>query len=509
VIRKHVRVLIVEDDPADAELLELELESGGYAPSVLRVHTAEAMQAALDAADWDLILCDYMMPQFNGLHALELLKASEKDIPFILISASVGDDIAVKAMGAGAHDVFIKGKLALLVSAIQRELREAELRSIARSQREQLQQNEKLAAMGTLLAGVAHELNNPLTVVMHQATLLQRSLIDDPRQARTDKILQAVRSCSRIIDNFLALARHEPPRRVPVGVNDVVEAAMDLVSYALRIDNIDIAVDLARELPNILGDPHQLQRVVINLVSNAQYAMRPRPTPRILTIRSNVDTESSRVELRVSDTGGGISPEIRSRIFDPFFTTKPTGKGTGLGLALCHGIISAHGGTIAVESDMGTGTTFTITLPIASAVPLEEDRAEVAIAPARVPEQRILVVDDEPDVASALSDILTAQGHRVNVAADGRSALQLLDKGVYDIVVSDMRMPELDGPALYREVVARHPLLESSFVFITGDTFSPDTDAFLSRTGAVYLNKPCTFGDIEGAVRQVLRRRAQ
>jgi two-component system NtrC family sensor kinase len=292
-------------------------------------------------------------------------------------------------------------------------------------------------------------------------------------------------------------------------VNDVIDAAMDLVSYALRIDNIDIAIDLANDVPNVLADPHQLQRVIINLVSNAQYVLRSRPAPRILTIRSEVDPYGERVVISVSDNGGGIPPDIRSRIFDPFFTTKPVGKGTGLGLALCHGIITAHGGTITVESEADVGTTFTITLPIASTETAEEESTGVVDAPSRIPAQRILVVDDEPDVASALSDILSAQGHRVNVAGDGRSALQLLDRGVYDIVVSDMRMPELDGPALYREVVSRHPLLENSFVFITGDTFSPDTDAFFGQTGAVYLNKPCTYDDIEGAVQQVLRRRSQ
>ncbi|MEA2326424.1 MAG: two-component system, cell cycle sensor histidine kinase and response regulator CckA, partial [Thermoanaerobaculia bacterium] len=145
--QKYLRVLIVEDNPADAELLELELSRGGYAASTLRVQTAEAMQAALDEKEWDLILSDYSMPRFSGLHALEVLKTTGKDIPFILISGSAGDDVAVDAMRAGAHDFFGKGSLQLLIPAIERELREAELRATARAQREQLQQNEKLAAL--------------------------------------------------------------------------------------------------------------------------------------------------------------------------------------------------------------------------------------------------------------------------------------------------------------------------------------------------------------------------
>jgi signal transduction histidine kinase len=505
--KTHLRVLIVEDNPADAELLELQLENGGYVPSSLRVQSATEMQAALDAEEWDLILSDYSMPHFSGLQALELLKATGKDIPFILISGSAGDDIAVDAMRAGAHDFFGKGSLKLLVSAIQRELREAENRSTARAQREQLHQNEKLAALGTLLAGVAHELNNPLCVIMHQATIMERALRDDPRQARVNTILQAVRNCSRIVKNFLALARHEPPRRVPVSINDVVHAAFELMAYGLRSDGINVELELVEPVPSISADPEQLERMVINLVSNAQYALRVRPGPRTLTLRSSVDDAGGRVLLHVADNGGGISPEIRSRIFDPFFTTKPIGEGTGLGLSLCHGIVAAHNGTIAVSSETDSGTTFVISLPIGSSVKADADVVLSATSPA--PALRILVVDDDPDVAMAFSDILSAQGHLVDIAATSRAALQRIETGAYAVVVTDMRMPDLDGPTLYREVTARCPQLKKSFLFVTGDTFSKETSRFLKETGAVYLSKPCTFDEVESAVEQVVRRRIQ
>jgi two-component system NtrC family sensor kinase len=498
-----LRVLIVEDNPVDAELLERELLNAGYAVIASRVGTAAAMQSALDDHDWDLILSDFAMPRFSGLEALELLKATGKDIPFILISGSAGDDIAIDAMRAGAHDFFTKGSLALLVSAIRRELREAGLRSTARSQREQLHQNEKLAALGTLLAGVAHELNNPLTVIMHQATLLQRALSDDPRQAQAAKILRAVDACSRIVQNFLALARHEPPRRVPVFINDVVHAAIDLVTHGLAIDQIDVKFDLA-EVPAVAADPQQLERVVINLVSNAQYALRSRPAPRILILRSTVDAVGGWVLLQVGDNGGGISPEIRSRIFDPFFTTKPVGQGTGLGLALCHGIISAHGGTIAVNVEADIGTTFVISLPIDVTVTAHEDVA--SSAEPSTPGSRILVVDDNPDVAMAFAEILAIQGYRVDTAASSRAALKLIETEAYAVVITDMRMPDLDGPMLYREVIARHPSLGKSFLFTTGDMCSPETDQFLKDTGSLYLSKPCSFEEVESAVAQVIRR---
>jgi signal transduction histidine kinase len=498
---------MVEDNPADAELLELELAKGGYVLTTRRVQTAAEMQDALDADEWDLILSDYMLPRFTGLEALELLTATAKDIPFILISGSAGEEIAVSAMRAGAHDFFTKGSLALLVSAIQRELREAELRSIASAQREQLHQNEKLAALGTLLAGIAHELNNPLSVIMHQAALLQTELTHDVGRVRTESILKAVSTCSRIVKNFLALARHEPPRRVPASINDVVLDALDLVAYGLRIDDIAVELDLAHAIPKVLADPQQLERVVINLVSNAQYALRSRPCPRTLVLRSSVDVDDGRVILQISDNGGGISPENRSRIFDPFFTTKPTGEGTGLGLALCHGIIAAHNGTIVVSSEENVGTTFVVTLPV-GLLPVAAEKSVTALTTS-TPGVRILVVDDDPDVATGLSELLTLQGHDVDIASSSRDALQRIETGAYAVVLTDMRMPDLDGPTLYREVKAKYPLLERSFLFVTGDTFSADTDQFLRETGAVYLGKPCTFEEVASAVEQVLQRQAE
>jgi len=336
---------------------------------------------------------------------------------------------------------------------------------------------------------------------MHQAALLQRTLAADPRQGHAEKILQAVNRCSRIVKNFLALARNdEPARRVTVSVNEVVRAAVDLLAPGLRIDNIEVKVELTEPLPSISGDPHQLQQVLINLVSNAQYELRARPAARTLTVGSGMGAGGEHVVLRVEDNAGGIPREIRSRIFDPFFTTKPVGQGTGLGLALCHGIVSAHNGTIAVESETDTGSTFIISLPVGR---LTRARGDTVEPSSPIPSQRILVVDDDPHVASGFSEILSAQGHWVDIAANGRTALQMLDKSAYDLVVSDVHMPECDGPTLYRDVVARHPLLKNAFVFVTG-AVDAEIDGFPNGTGAVRLGKPCTFEEIENAVRQIL-----
>jgi CheY-like chemotaxis protein len=348
-------------------------------------------------------------------------------------------------------------------------------------------------------------LNNPLVVILHQAELLQRALRDDPRQLRTDNILKAVRRCSAIVTNFLALTRNEPPRRVPTILNAVVLEVLDLTGFGLRTDGITVTLDLAESLPIISADPQQLEQVVLNLVGNAQYALRARPGNRSLTIRSGLDDDGRRVTLQIEDNAGGIPPEIRSRIFDPFFTTKPIGHGTGLGLSLCHGIITAHGGTIAVTSELDAGTTFIISLPVDPGESAKDDGDASDIGTKIT--GRILVVDDDPDVALTFSDILSARGHRVDVATSVRSVLELLQENAYDLVLSDTRMPEIDGLSLYREIVTLRPQLERCFIFVTDDVFNADPGGFLTQTGAVLLSKPCASREVENAVQRVLRKR--
>jgi CheY-like chemotaxis protein len=268
-----------------------------------------------------------------------------------------------------------------------------------------------------------------------------------------------------------------------------------------------VNLELVEPMPEISADPQQLERVVLNLVSNAQYALHSRPEPRVVTLRSSVDAAGGRVLLQIADNGAGIPAEIRSRIFDPFFTTKPIGQGTGLGLSLCHGIISAHHGAVSVSSEADSGTTFVISLPIASEVSADV-LVPTPVTPS-APGLEILVVDDNPDVALGFSEILSAQGHRVEIAANSRAALPLIETGAYAVVLTDMRMPDLDGPALYGAVTARFPLLAKSFLFITGDTFSSESSQFLKETEAVFLSKPCTFEEVESAVERVVRRRAE
>jgi DNA-binding NtrC family response regulator/nitrogen-specific signal transduction histidine kinase len=365
----------------------------------------------------------------------------------------------------------------------------------------QLLQTEKIAAMGQLLAGVAHELNNPLSVVIGQARLLEMTTSDAADAERSRRISAAAERCGRIVKNFLALARQHAPERQAADLNQVVRDALELVGYQLRVASVEVTVELAVASSALWADPHQLHQVVLNLITNAHHAMREASGPRLLRVATHFDDAHARIE--VTDTGPGIPADVLPRIFEPFFTTKSPGQGTGLGLSLCQGMVEAHGGIIRVDTEVGRGTTFVVELPIQSLPALTINSAAREM-PAPMRRGRILVVDDEPVVLEVLAGLLGLQGHEVETVGSGDAALERIAAASYDLIFSDVRMPGLDGPGLYREISARHPALLSRLIYITGDTLSPDVEAFLSRTSVTCLTKPFALDDLERVVGRFL-----
>jgi PAS domain S-box-containing protein len=362
-----------------------------------------------------------------------------------------------------------------------------------------LHQNEKLSALGSLLAGVAHELNNPLSLVVGYAGLLEEMAPDDATRERAIKVRIAADRCARIVRTFLAMARNKPRAPGPVVLNEVVEAALDIVAYGLRTADIEVERRLAPDLPLVRGDADQLHQVLANLLVNAQQALQTVPPPRRLRAATGTDGEA--VWVAVTDNGPGIPAGIVNRIFDPFFTTKPQGVGTGVGLSVSHGIVAAHGGQILVESEPGAGSTFTVRLPRARAERPDEVSADPPRAHRRA---RILVVDDEPDIGRLLTDILEGDGHEAACASSGREALDWLSGREVDLIISDLRMPDMDGPGLYRALAERRPELLTRLVFITGDTLAADITGFLSETGANVIEKPLDPPDVSRRVQALL-----
>ena len=382
---------------------------------------------------------------------------------------------------------------------VERERTAAQLQQ----QQEALIQREKLAAMGSLLASVAHELNNPLAIITMQASNLREELGMGPSAEMLADITQAADRCKRLVQNFLTLAHQHPPERLAVDLNALITRILELLTPSLRDDNIAVQAHLDAALPLLWADAHQLQQVVINLMTNAQQALREVATPRQLTLRTRHDPSRMCVTCEVADTGPGIPPALRERIFEPFFTTKPPGIGTGLGLSLCQGILAGHGGTIRVTGAPGQGATFSIELPAAA----ETETAPVPPdlkAPALLQGQTILVVDDELSLTRALARLLRRDGHTVDIVANGRLALDQLRERAYDLILSDWRMPELDGPGLYQALAQQYPHLQQRFVVLTGNTLSPETLAFSAQHGVPQLTKPFTASEVRRIIQQVL-----
>jgi signal transduction histidine kinase/ActR/RegA family two-component response regulator len=350
-----------------------------------------------------------------------------------------------------------------------------------------LLQSEKMALMGQVVAGIAHELNNPLTIVIGNIQLMLMRERNEKNVESLSRIQDGAERASKIVKNLLTFARQETPERKLVNVNTIIRKSVELRSYELRVSNIEISTELDQSLPETMADPHQLQQVFLNLIVNAEHAMIEAHGKGLLRVKSR--REEGRILIFFSDDGPGIPNENLHRIFEPFFTTKAVGKGTGLGLSICQGIIVEHGGKIDVESTPGRGTTFVIELPIqkwASETP--------AVAPpVRVPsvaKRRILVVEDELQIRLLLQDILKALGHQVEVASNGRIALGMMDNKNYDLIITDVKMPELSGAEFYAAIKRKGAALERKVIFVTGDLMNPETLQFVESTGRPWLGKP-------------------
>ncbi len=374
-------------------------------------------------------------------------------------------------------------------------------------QREALYQSEKLSALGSLLAGVAHELNNPLSIVVGQAQMLKDSAAGTPFAERAGKIETAAVRCARIARTFLAMARQRKPARRPVPLERIVEDVLSLLEYNLRSSGIAVERAFADELPPVHADPDQINQVLSNLLVNAQQALASRPAPRRVRIEIAV-TAPQWIELRVSDNGPGIPPQLRRRVFEPFFTTKPAGQGpgsgTGIGLAVSHGIASAHGGTLEAGEAATGGACFILRLPLDAVSTQPAAIRSTTTIPALVPGLTALVVDDEDGVADLLAEILTGSGFEVTIAENGQTALNRLRSEAFSVILTDLRMPGLDGPSLFARLRQEKPQLTERIIFVTGDTMSPDVADFLRDSGRPCLEKPFAPDDVRRTVAAVL-----
>jgi two-component system NtrC family sensor kinase len=368
----------------------------------------------------------------------------------------------------------------------------------------QLIQSAKLSGIGEMISGVAHELNNPLTTVIGYTQLLQASDIDEDTRADLQKIYDGAVRAQRIVHNLLTFSRQTKPQRGPTDVNEVLEHSLTLRGYQLQVDDIEIDADLAENLPWTMADGYQLEQVFLNIINNAHQAMAQAAGRRVLTVRSTLANPGT-IRITFADTGPGIPVEILDRIFDPFFTTKEVGVGTGLGLSVSHGIIQEHGGRIWGESPPGTGATFIIELPVRSwAEGIDVTPADDPLSPTAGERQRILVIDDEQDLLDLMVKTLADPGYLVEGVTSADSARSRLHHTRYDLVISDVTMPDWDARTCDREVKAVDPALSEHSIFVTEDAPDADTEAFLKARQGRCLRKPFALEELREAVRAVL-----
>ncbi|MBM4015100.1 MAG: response regulator [Planctomycetes bacterium] len=367
----------------------------------------------------------------------------------------------------------------------------------------QVAQNEKLSAIGELVSGVAHELNNPLTAVFGFAQLLLAEELPAEQKDEVRHIYTHAQRCKKIIDGLLKFARRHQAERVRANLNEVVQSTGDLLSYQLRLANVRLEQELDPALPDSMMDSFQLQQVLINLMTNAQHAIVEAKRPGVITLRTRA--AGGRIVLEAQDNGCGMPDHVMRRIFDPFFTTKGVGKGTGLGLSLSYGIVREHGGTLTVSSRPGEGSTFRIDLPVVAqpsgSAALVKATGEVA----PIARSRILVVDDEPIILELMQAFLGGDGHTVSVAGGVAEALERLRDAEFDLVFSDWRMPGAGGEQLYAQLCAIGPQYRGKVVFLTGDSLSGEVVRVAQQDGNAVLNKPFTLETIRAAIARVLR----
>jgi PAS domain S-box-containing protein len=350
-----------------------------------------------------------------------------------------------------------------------------------------LHQSEKLAALGQLLAGVAHELNNPLAIVLGRASILKDKLADTPHADSLQKLRDAADRCARIVKTFLAMARQTGPRRELVQINELIEGALDMTGYGLRTSRIDLVLDLDQALPAIEADEDQIVQLLINLIINAQHALDTKEGDRRLTVRTRLDRRARQAVIEVADNGPGVPADVAGRIFEPFFTTKDVGTGTGLGLSVCKSLVEAHGGTLSLHPNPGGGACFRATLALLEATGARGTDA----APARQGAAgHALIVDDEPEVAAILADCLAPLGLSAEIASDGQAALDLIARSRFDLVFCDVRMPVMDGLTFHARLKAEHPKLAGRLAFVSGDVLHRDIARLQAASDQPIIEKP-------------------
>ncbi len=449
-----------------------------------KINTVTDIYANMD--DRSDFLADLLSTGTLEGHEVRLIKADGTDFPARLSGRLIeyeGEEVIVTSMMDMTQHYAQRDELA--------------------QQREASFQNEKLTALGELLAGVAHELNNPLSVVVGQSLMLKEENLNDEMARRVDKISASAERCAKIVKTFLAMARQKPTKLELVSLNDVIELAMDVAAYGLRATGAKITISLADKLPKIMADEDQIAQVIINFIVNAEHALEDIGKNAKVFISTRYDQKNGMVIAEISDNGPGVPKHLRTRIFEPFFTTKSIGKGTGVGLALCHRIITTHHGKLNVDDSKLGGAIFSVGLPVA--VEIQKHNTDIVSTGMKLTNLTALVVDDEKDVAEMICDMLNIVGVKGTFVCSAEEAIEILSTGqIYDLIFSDLKMPGLSGMEFLDTLYERWPAMTKKFAMITGDAMSNAVEDVRQNINVPLLEKPVAPHELRNIVQQLV-----
>jgi two-component system, cell cycle sensor histidine kinase and response regulator CckA len=511
-MKSPIRILHLEDNEDDAELIHSALAKECVDCKTVRVDSRSDFIAALEQGQWDLILSDNTLPSYDGLSALMDAREKCPDVPFVFVSGTLGEEVAIEALKLGATDYVLKQRLSRLMPALQRALREVEERSQRKELEHQFRQSQKMEAIGRLAGGIAHDFNNMLTVINgYSEMLLQNLNPDDPKRRNVEQIKQAGERAASLTRQLLSFSRKQVLDLKVLDLN-AVAANLDEMLQRLIGEDIDLVTLLKPGLGRVKADQGQVEQVLMNLVVNARDAMQG-GTLTVETANVELDEAYARqhvdvqpgpyVMLAVSDTGCGMDEETQSRVFEPFFTTKEQGKGTGLGLTTVYGIVKQGGGHIWVHSEVGRGTTFKIYLPRVEG-DITSDEPGAANTKAISGTETILLVEDETEVRHLVREILGKSGYLVLEAEHSDKAVQFCGEypGKIHLMVTDVVMPGMSGRELAQRVKSSRP--DMTVLFISGYTDDAVIRHGILGTAVAFLQKPFTSDGLLRKVRGLL-----
>ena len=512
---EKIKILIAEDSPTDAELLVRKLRRSGFDCEWQRVDTEDDYLRKLNP-DIQLILSDFSMPEFSALRALELLKQRPTlDIPFIIVSGAIYEEIGVAAMREGATDYLLKDRLARLGESVRRALEEVSERALRKRLEDQFLEAQKMEIVGQLACGIAHNFNNALSVVMSYSELvLNAACTDQPQRKQVQQIQFAAERAAGIARQLLVVSRKQQVQPAVVRINEFVNG-MEEMLHGVLDDKVELKFLYRSSSDMIRADSSQVWQVLLNLVINARDAMPDGGNLTVETADIRIDDQNIQmhpgttlgyyVVLGVIDSGIGMSEEVKARLFEPFFTTKPVGMGTGLGLATCRLALQQAGGHIEVFSQSGNGTTIKIYFPMIGLSQSSDVDLRIAIPVPRGASETILLVEDEPSLRHLVQEVLAEEGYNVLTASNGKDAIGVsegYDGEAISLVLSDLNMPLMGGKRMTECLRAKSPNLKVLF------TSGMSNDEYLVREGTQtsvsFLPKPFNTPTLVRNVRQVL-----